>query len=248
MHGAARFGWCVLVVAGMVGLLASDARAGQLGALVSPGPLTKAHAALEGVRNCATCHEAGRKVTVARCLSCHAPIAERIARKTGVHKAAGSDCVACHVEHAGRDAEMRRMDAKTFNHATETGFPIDGKHAPLVRDCVACHKQRTFLNTRQACVTCHADPHKGSLGANCTTCHSTSVAFKATATSFDHSRARFPLGLFLFAEFFAGGFEVAEDHDAARHPGTGHCLGFVFESRACTFGHGEQGFQFADHL
>ena len=225
MLGATRIGWCILVVAGMVGSLASDARAGQLGALVSPGPLTKAHAALEGVRNCATCHEAGRKVTVARCLRCHAPIAERIVRKTGVHKAAGSDCVACHVEHAGRDAEMRRMDAKIFNHATETGFPLDGKHAPLARDCAVCHKQRTFLNTRQACVTCHADPHKGSLGASCTTCHSTSVAFKATATSFDHARARFPLT----------GAHQQVKCEACHTSGQDHFRGLPFES--CTSCH-----------
>ena len=59
------------------------ARAGQLGALISPGPLAKAHTALEGIDKCGQCHEVCRKVTAARCLNCHKPIADRIARKAG---------------------------------------------------------------------------------------------------------------------------------------------------------------------
>jgi hypothetical protein len=193
MLDSVRAWWCVLIVAWCVGGTASEAAAGQLGALVSPGPLAKAHAALEGVRNCVTCHEAGRKVTVGRCLSCHKPIAERIARRVGVHRAAGTDCVTCHVDHAGRDGELRRMDVRTFNHAAETGVALDGKHAPLARDCAACHKQRTFLDARPACASCHSDVHKGTLGTTCTACHSTTVAFKDADSVFDHARSRFPL-------------------------------------------------------
>jgi hypothetical protein len=193
MRCAAHFWWCVLLVAGIAGMEAPEARAGQLGALVSPGSLAKAHAAFEGVRNCATCHEAGRRVTVARCLGCHKPIAERIARKVGVHRAAGNDCVACHVEHAGRDAELRRMNVTTFNHSADTGFPLDGKHGPIARDCAMCHTQRTYLAARPACATCHTDVHKRSLGTTCTACHSTTVAFKDADTVFDHNKARFPL-------------------------------------------------------
>ena len=184
---------CVLLMAGIAGVTPRDGSAGQLGALVSPGPLAKAHAKLEGAANGASCHEAGRRVTAARCLSCHQPIAQRIARKVGVHKAAGADCVACHVEHAGRDAELRRMDLKTFNHAIDTGFPLDGMHAPLARECAMCHKQRTFLDAKTTCSSCHADVHKGSLGQTCTTCHSTTVAFKDADTTFDHNKARFQL-------------------------------------------------------
>lgn len=188
-----RLRWCLLLVAGIACGSAPAAGAGQLGALVSPGPLAKAHAALEGVRNCASCHEAGRRVTVAKCLACHAPIADRIARKAGVHRSAGTDCVACHVEHAGREAELRRFDMRTFNHGAETGFPLDGLHAPIARNCALCHKQRSLLAAQTACVTCHNDVHKGALGPNCTSCHTTAVAFKTAATSFDHQRTRYPL-------------------------------------------------------
>ena len=92
----------VLLVA-VSALLAIDVApaAAQLGALVSPGRLSKAHASLEGVTNCLSCHAAGQQVAAAKCLSCHKPIAERIAQKKGVHRAVTADCVTCHVEHAG---------------------------------------------------------------------------------------------------------------------------------------------------
>ena len=41
----------------------AEAQQQQIGALVSPGPLSKAHAKLEGLDNCQKCHEPGKKVT-----------------------------------------------------------------------------------------------------------------------------------------------------------------------------------------
>jgi hypothetical protein len=107
----------------------TGARAGQLGSLVSPGPLARAHAALEGVAKCTQCHQAGRQVSAPRCLACHGPIAQRIAARTGVHRAVGNDCASCHTEHAGVTADLRHFDTRTFNHQTETRFPLDGQHA-----------------------------------------------------------------------------------------------------------------------
>lgn len=183
--------------AGMVLVLvccldARDASA-QLGALVSPGPLARAHASLEGVTKCLQCHARGRQVAADKCLSCHAPVAERIARRTGVHRNVTTDCVSCHVEHAGEDAELRPFDHRSFDHAAETNFPLDGLHAPLTGRCEACHKTRSFLTVRSACASCHADAHKGALGPKCETCHTTSVRFAETRTRFDHSRTAFPL-------------------------------------------------------
>ncbi|MGZ7031219.1 MAG: cytochrome C, partial [Thermoanaerobaculia bacterium] len=51
-------------------LWGGSARA-QLGQLLSPGPLSKPHARLEGSANCSQCHEAGKQVSAARCLQCH---------------------------------------------------------------------------------------------------------------------------------------------------------------------------------
>jgi hypothetical protein len=182
----------VLVMAILVGI-AGDVDAGQLGALISPGPLAKAHAAVEGAGKCLQCHETGRGVTVRRCLTCHQPIADRIARRTGVHRNAGTDCVACHTEHAGRDADLRRVDPRTFNHAGETGFPLDGLHRAIAADCSACHKTRSFLQARAACSSCHVDVHKGALGTTCAACHTASISFKTTRESFDHTKAGFTL-------------------------------------------------------
>ena len=174
----------------LVLVLAATAAA-QLGNLISPGPLTKAHARLEGAANCQRCHEQGRRVSAARCLECHKPIAERIARKKGVHRNAGSDCVACHVEHAGRDAELRPFETKNFDHRTETGFPIDGRHATLT--CAQCHKTRSYLGLTPSCASCHKDPHNGRLGTDCARCHATSAPFRETLQKFDHSGTAFPL-------------------------------------------------------
>ena len=165
----------------------------QLGALVSPGRLSKAHASLEGITNCLSCHTAGKGVSAAKCLTCHKPIAERIAQKKGVHRNVTTDCVSCHVEHAGTDAELRPFDTRTFNHATQTGFQLDGLHAPLAATCASCHKARSFLTTRPDCASCHADAHKGALGTRCATCHSTTVKFADSRRAFDHRRTAFPL-------------------------------------------------------
>ncbi len=180
----------------VLGPLFSSPRAtgGQdLGNLLSPGRLSKAHAKLEGLDNCQKCHEPGRKVTAEKCLACHAPIAERIAAKKGVHRDVKGDCVSCHVEHAGVDAELRPFDTKKFDHAAETGFALDGKHAPLAANCQSCHKTRSFLTLKPACASCHADKHKGRMGPDCASCHTTAVAFKEAAKTFDHSKAAFPL-------------------------------------------------------
>jgi hypothetical protein len=167
------------------------AAAQSVGALVSPGALSKAHAKLEGLDNCQKCHEPGKQVTPKKCLACHQPVAERIAAKKGVHRDAAGDCVSCHVEHAGVDAELRPLEKKGFDHAKEAGFVLDGRHKAI--DCAACHKTRSFLTLKTDCASCHADPHKGQLGATCGTCHPASVPFKETQKSFDHSKTAYPL-------------------------------------------------------
>jgi len=187
----ARLG--VLVMALMlVGMMPREASA-QLGALVSPGRLTRAHGSLEGITNCLQCHSAGRGIAAEKCLTCHKPIADRMTQKKGVHRNVTTDCVSCHVEHAGVDAELRPFNTQRFNHATDTGFPLDGQHASLANNCAACHKTRSFLTASPSCASCHTDAHKGSLGTDCAKCHTTTVKFAESRTKFDHSRTSFPL-------------------------------------------------------
>ncbi|MFN7989248.1 MAG: cytochrome c3 family protein [Thermoanaerobaculia bacterium] len=174
-------------------LLAARPAAAQLGELVSPGPLSRAHAKLEGLGNCEKCHEKGKQVAASRCLACHRDVAARVAQKKGVHRDVKGECAACHAEHAGRDAELRPFETRGFDHARETGFPLDGRHAPLAEKCAACHRTRSFLKLSPTCVTCHADVHKGTLGTACAACHSAAVPFKETVNSFDHAKTRFAL-------------------------------------------------------
>jgi hypothetical protein len=174
-------------------VVGAEPRVGARQLRLSPGPLVRAHAALEGVGNCTKCHEAGRELSAAKCLTCHKPIADRIARKFGVHRDVGDECQSCHVEHRGVDAELRRIDPQTFNHVAETGYAFQGRHADVAAKCASCHKKRSFLDVRPVCVDCHKDVHKGTLGAECTRCHSPELAFKETRKQFDHTKARFGL-------------------------------------------------------
>jgi hypothetical protein len=174
-------------------LLAHAWTAGATQVPIAPGPLARAHATLEGVTNCSKCHEAGQELSAVKCLTCHKPIAERMARKFGVHRAVTGQCNSCHPEHRGPDAELRKIDTRNFNHAAETGFALENKHAKLAADCAACHKKRSFLEARTACSSCHKDVHKGGLGADCAKCHSTAVVFKDARRTFDHTRAKFQL-------------------------------------------------------
>ena len=180
-----------LVAAGLLACAASASA--QIGQLVSPGPLARAHARLEGAANCQKCHEPGRKVTADLCLSCHKPVADRIRQKKGIHRDVTSDCTKCHVEHAGVDAELRPFNLKIFDHTRDAGFPLEGRHAPLAGDCAKCHKTRSYLAVSAACATCHKDVHAPTLGPNCLTCHPMAQAFKDAKKGFDHSKSAFAL-------------------------------------------------------
>jgi hypothetical protein len=183
--------WCGLAVVAVSCSAAGAEGSPQL--RVSPGPLTRAHAALEGVTRCARCHDATPALSASRCLACHARVADRIARKRGVHRDVRDDCARCHPEHRGVETDLRRLDRGTFNHLLETGFPLEGQHARLATACARCHTTRSFLTARAACDSCHEDPHHGALGRECAACHSASVTFKRTRDRFDHARARFAL-------------------------------------------------------
>jgi hypothetical protein len=165
----------------------------QLGSLLSPGRLTRPHTELEGMANCTECHERGRGVSATRCLSCHKPVADRIARRVGIHRNVTNDCVQCHVEHSGLDGELRPFNLATFDHARDANYPLDGEHAAVAAKCESCHTTRSFLTAKTTCVSCHEDVHKGDLGTACDTCHTTKTPFAAASKTFDHGTTRFAL-------------------------------------------------------
>jgi hypothetical protein len=192
-----------------LGLCATAARAD----FFSPGELSRAHASLEGLKNCTQCHEAGQKLSQEKCLSCHTELAGSLRDRRGFHgriPAAERACETCHSEHHGRDAALIDWGPKKqagFEHASRTGFALEGEHARA--GCEKCHEPRlivddtvramlkkqpgrkTFLGLPTACNLCHYDEHRGQLGARCEQCH-TPKAWKP-APGFDHGKTDFAL-------------------------------------------------------
>ena len=177
-------------------------------AQISPGPLAKAHASLDGPLNCTKCHGGGKESMTARCLSCHTEIATLIDQNRGFHaRIPKAECASCHPDHAGRDFELVKWpdgSARQFDHA-RAGYELEGKHASLT--CEKCHTtslrvspiarmgpQRTkagWTGLDASCASCHQDVHKGTLARNCQSCHTTSGW--SPAPEFDHARTRYPL-------------------------------------------------------
>jgi len=178
-------------------------------AQLSPGPLSQAHADLEGVRHCTSCHDADRQDVRAGCLACHHAVAARVAEGRGLH--AGENyaaCETCHHEHLGRDFALISWPDRgpsDFDHAS-VGFVLEGRHATVA--CRECHRparietperlrsgkvdlERTYLGLSTDCAGCHPDPHRDQFGGDCARCHR-QTEWRLAAT-FDHSRTAFPL-------------------------------------------------------
>jgi hypothetical protein len=162
-------------------------------AQISPGPLSRAHAKLEGSTHCLDCHDPEKGVAAGKCLGCHKPLQERVGAGKGLHARPDyRDCKTCHVEHQGVEYELvwwGKAGKKAFDHA-QTGHPLAGKHQAL--SCEQCHKTRSYLGNVTDCASCHKDEHRGQFPARaCSSCH-TEQAWKP-APGFDHARTSWPL-------------------------------------------------------
>jgi hypothetical protein len=175
-------------------------------AQLSPGPLSQAHADLEGLANCNKCHGFDQKLAPDKCLGCHIALSDKIKAGQGLHsKADHKDCGVCHVEHQGKDYDLVywKSGETKFDHA-QTGYTLEGKHAAV--ECRKCHQEnnirakdklpkvnlsRTYLGLGRECLSCHPDEHHGQLAANCLSCHQMN-GWKPAAV-FDHTKAKFIL-------------------------------------------------------
>jgi Cytochrome c7 and related cytochrome c len=168
--------------------------------LLSPGPLSKAHASIEGDQHCNECHSSGKRVDAGACLKCHADLGARISAGQGLHglQYRGKPCEQCHVEHLGAPALMRWPggDPSKLDHA-QTGWPLDGAHkATPCGNCHSNHNARgnpTFLGLSSSCTPCHKDQHDGRLGKSCVNCHDETAWKDLNLKDFNHDLARFPL-------------------------------------------------------
>lgn len=192
-------------------LVLALAPAGPAGAQLSPGKLSAPHAALEGSARCLDCHQAGQGVSAEKCLTCHRPLAARIAAGAGLHARPDHErCESCHIEHHGREFELVWWGddgIEGFDHR-QTGYALEGAHGGL--ECRRCHRpelvadpgplraagkdlSRTFLGLdRSNCLSCHEDEHRGQFEAGaCLSCHRMDAW--RPAPLFDHDRTAFAL-------------------------------------------------------
>ncbi len=172
----------------------------------SPGPLSAAHARVDGLseRDCAACHGDGERDMAASCNACHEAIGDQLVRGDGFHGALGdaSRCGTCHAEHLGDDLPLVGARAferagyaprETYDHAG-LGFGLEGVHADLA--CVECHANADaavlatgevrFLGASQDCASCHEDPHDGRMVRACADCHGQTAPFTDVA-AFRHT-------------------------------------------------------------
>lgn len=182
----------------------------------SPGPLSSAHASLEGVTKCLTCHTFGSNDLAPNCLECHTPIKNRIDEQRGYHGLLeDKSCNKCHREHAGKTFHLVHWepDKEAFDHV-QTGYELTGKHQSV--ECDDCHKSEnvrspdiiayaqqhpdakvlttTYLGLPAGCADCHADVHRAEFKAQtCDGCHSTS-GWPEVRRTFNHTtQTRYPL-------------------------------------------------------
>ena len=154
------------VVFALLGV-SSAAAAGTWRALLSPGPVSKGHVAVEG--KCDTCHLVFKGIPDEKCLRCHSALANLRELKAGFHfKFAKEKCIDCHVDHKGRDAaSTNEKGTRLFDH-NATRFPLSGAHQDI--KCDYCH-DKPLGKMGSKCATCHEDPHKSKLGTSCDKCH-----------------------------------------------------------------------------
>lgn len=136
----------VLAVAGAGWLGASSTQRSAVLSLVSPGPLSAAHAPL--ARDCTGCHSPGEGVVRANCVSCHASSPALLDRQPTRFHTTVATCASCHVEHRGVATRPISMDHEVL--LTRPGTQLD-------------------------CASCHAtvDPHRENFGRACQACHVT---------------------------------------------------------------------------
>lgn len=171
------------------------ARSAGVETLLMPGPVSAAHAGFE--EDCSQCHDRTRRQQQPqRCLACHdhEAIATDIRDHQGFHgRIQGiehAQCVACHSEHHGRDADIAKLIPAQFDHRL-SDFELLGAHLTL--PCASCHEAaQSHRNAAATCEACHRpdDPHEGRLGTDCGRCHG---ATSWAEVRFDHEQTRFAL-------------------------------------------------------
>ncbi len=148
--------------------------------MVSPGPLSEAHAFL--ANDCTACHTPHAGIETSNCVSCHANNEKLLSTPDTAFHASVDSCVGCHTEHAmppstptttAMDHEMliaiARADADEGARALIESLRVHASATPTP------HARITSTEMMLDCVSCHAneEPHRTLFGNNCASCHST---------------------------------------------------------------------------
>ena len=185
--------WLALAIATVLTAVANTSAFAQVEKLVMPGRVITGHADIEG--DCAACHDIDSELPQAvLCIECHDDVGQDRTEERGFHgtfpAARDSECVVCHTDHEGRDADIVPVGAGIFDHDF-SDFPLNGAHLATV--CSGCHVEgEKHRDATTDCVGCHRDDdvHDGELGDTCSDCHSESTW---SGAAFDHSNVGYPL-------------------------------------------------------
>ncbi len=194
MSAPRRWIRALLSLALLVSFAPTDhAHAQGLERLLMPGRVIDGHADTEN--ECGACHDADSDAAVAAlCTSCHEDIGFDRENGEGFHgrmpAATQAECITCHTDHEGRDADIVDLDGGLFDHSF-TDFELTFAHAQA--PCESCHApDERHREAPTACVDCHRDQdvHEGSLGDDCGSCHN---AERWSTYEFDHSSTGYTL-------------------------------------------------------
>jgi len=153
---------------------------------VSPGPLSAAHAWLEG--NCATCHTPLESAEATKCIGCHATETALLQRQPTAFHAEIGTCSRCHVEHLGASPRPISMDHAALAYIGLERIRGDGgnpsnrrllvwiRQHEVAAELAPTHPHVTSEEAALDCTACHStkDRHQGYFGGDCASCHGTS--------------------------------------------------------------------------
>lgn len=184
----------VLIVGWRVYAMHVDQTAWQRHA--SPGELSQAHTDLAS--HCAACHTPVAGPADAKCIGCHANNTVLLQRQPTAFHANIGRCASCHIEHQGKNANLRQMDHATLARIglarvneirSESDAQVRTALLTWVRQYPSAttpsHPHVSPLEMTLNCHACHAtkDRHAGLFGQDCASCHATT---EWTVAQFQH--------------------------------------------------------------
>lgn len=153
-------------------------------AVVSPGPISAAHAFLGN--QCEACHTPTRGILAGSCIGCHIAAPRDLAKPSTIFHATIQDCRGCHIEHQGPGVRPTAMDhaalARIGWRRTANMSPRAAEPSVAIRLVQSVDARWTEPSAAKAeaeldCAACHSfrDKHQRLFGQRCEDCHGTAA-------------------------------------------------------------------------